>query len=136
MEKFKLNSHNAYNNLVNWLCEQKEFERFNLICEVKQFRAKRSLSQNRLYHMYKACISQETGQETDSLHEWLLFSFSPKIEINGCMIPKRSKALDTKEFTIFIDRMVVFASSELSITLPDPEDKAFEKFVAHYENYI
>ncbi|MDX5586534.1 MAG: hypothetical protein QNK20_16730 [Aureibaculum sp.] len=86
--------------------------------------------------MYKACISQETGQETDSLHEWLLFSFSPKIEINGCMIPKRSKALDTKEFTIFIDRMVVFASSELSITLPDPEDKAFEKFVAHYENYI
>ena len=104
--------------------------------EVLKKNANRSISQNSLYWLWLTCIESETGTERIDLHE---ITFKPryiipkKVMVLGKEEERRStKDLDTKQFKEYLDKVQIFASTELSITLPLPEDKYWQEFFEYY----
>ena len=101
---------------------------------------KRTLEQNRLYWLWLTCISQNTGNDKDSLHEYFVSKYlQPElIQVFEKMIYKRlsTTTLDTKKFTEYLNKIQLFANTELSIELPNPEDLKFAEFKDYYEKYL
>jgi len=50
--------------------------------------------------------------------------------------PISTSKLNTAQFTAYLEKVQVLASSELGIVLPVPEDRIFEEFYEQYENRI
>ena len=44
--------------------------------------------------------------------------------------------LNKTEFNQYIEKISIFASTELSLTIPSPMDKDFDQFLKHYEKMI
>lgn len=107
--------------------------------EIIQKKIRRSLSQNSLLWLWLTCIEQETGTNRDELHEIFKHKFLlPKsVELYGVKYDKYSTAeLDTIQFKYYLDKIQVFALAELSITLPDPEDRNWEAFYSYYSDKL
>ena len=107
---------------------------------ITQKKEVRTLPQNKLYWLWIACISDETGNDKENLHEFFKMKyldgkfvelFSESFWMNGS-----TKELDTKQFTHYLEAIQVFASSELGVILPNPEDLYFGDFLEKYKNYI
>lgn len=101
-------------------------------------RKRRSIPQNRLYRLWLGCISCETGNEVEDLHDYFKDRFlSRKVEIFGdeYNTGTSTKKLNTAEFTAFLDKVQQFAAGE-GIILPNPEDLYFEQFYQQYEYFI
>jgi hypothetical protein len=49
--------------------------------------------------------------------------------------PSTTKLL-TKQFAEYLEKIVIFASTELGITLPNPEDLRFKEFEEYYSQYL
>ena len=107
------------------------------ISEVKE---RRSLDQNALYWLWLTCIENEQGQDKDDLHEYFAKKYLPMVEkkvFETIIYSKGStKKLNTAEFKHYLDKIQVFSSSELSISLPNPDDLHFEEFKNHYKDYL
>jgi hypothetical protein len=103
-------------------------------------RAKRSVNQNSLMWLYLECISQETGHERDDLHLFFKEKFLgwKKIVIfdEESVTLKGTSTLNTSEFTAYIDKIIIFAASELGITLPNPSDQYFDQFKDFYSKFL
>jgi hypothetical protein len=107
--------------------------------EITERRIKRTISQNGLYWLWLTCISHETGNDKDDLHEFFKWKYlnPEKLYIfNDCLIKYSTASLNTLQFKELLDKVQVFASSELAITLPDPEDKRWEEFYDYYKDKI
>jgi len=105
------------------------------IVEITQKKLNRSISQNSLYWLYLTCISFETGNDRDELHDIFKKKWTEpkKVVLFGEEIDRYSTAdLNTTQFKYYLDRIQVFASTELSITLPDPEDRYWNEFYNFY----
>lgn len=96
---------------------------------VEPFKKKRSLSQNSLYWLWLnetvKIVSQETGNDSDDLHEFFKRKFlAPTvIEINGETVQKwTTTKLTTQEMTDFINKVYAWVTGELGILLPLPEE--------------
>ncbi len=106
--------------------------------EIKLFRAKRSIPQNRLLHLWCKCIEDETGQEAESVKRFCKEQFLGYKEVS--MFGKQSyeltptSSLNTQQFTLFIEKIQAWAASELGIVLPIPEDLIFQQFLEYYED--
>jgi hypothetical protein len=125
MKTFVLRESNTA--LENYLQELPKDGSFKV--EVKRNLSKRSLSQNALYWVWVAIISEETGYRKDEVHALLRYQFLPSCEqeIMGHRIhdlPSTTK-LNTKEFTEYLNDIENWAS-DFGITLPHPEDKYYE----------
>lgn len=103
-------------------------------------RAKRSLDQNALYWLWLSCIMDQTGHEKDELHDFFRAKY---IGVETCKTfdseyerIKSTTILDTAQFKQYLDKIQIFASSELGITLPDPKDKDFERFKEYYSKFL
>lgn len=102
---------------------------------------RRSLPQNRLMWMWFACISSETGQSADDIHDYYALKFIPRfitsletgIEVR---VPGKTSTLTTEAFTEFLNQVQADAATELGITLPSPDDLAWEEFEQQYKNQI
>ena len=106
---------------------------------VNLHRQTRSCPQNRLYWMWINCISRETGNDPADLHEYFGDKWLQKIEVkmfDGFIVRKSQSTttLNTAEFTAYLDKIQIFASSELGIVLPNPEDLVFAEFQDYYSN--
>jgi transcription-repair coupling factor (superfamily II helicase) len=103
--------------------------------DISQKRKVRSISQNSLYWLYLTCIEFETGTDRSDLHDifkkkWIL---PKKIVLFGEEIDRYSTTdLNTLQFKEYLDKIQIFASVELSIKLPDPEDKYWDEFYSYY----
>ena len=108
--------------------------------KVKTKRHVRSASQNSLYWMWLTCIQDETGNNKNDLHEYFRSEFCNKNRINLSQktieIPVSTTTLDTKQFTEYLNKIQVFATSELGIILPDPDDANWENFCETYNDRI
>jgi len=105
--------------------------------EIRQRKGRRTLDQNALLWLWLTCISHETGNDKDALHEYFKQKFlQPEVvkigdeEINHYSTRK----LTTAQFKYYLDSIQVFASSELAITLPDPDDKIWDSFYEFYRD--
>ena len=101
---------------------------------------KRTLDQNRLYWLWLTCIAQNTGNEKEDLHEYFIYKYlNPElVQVFEKMIYKRlsTTQLDTKQFTGYLNKIQIFANTELAIELPNPEDLKFAEFYEYYKDYI
>lgn len=102
----------------------------------KKIVVKRSNDQNSLYWLWLTCIEKETGNDRNDLHDYFRSKFLPitekkifddvKIELTS------TTKLTTIDFKNYLDKIQIFANSELSIVLPNPEDIYFEEFKNYY----
>jgi hypothetical protein len=107
---------------------------------ISQKREIRTLPQNKLYWLWIACICDETGNDKDTLHEFFKMKFleggfvelfNDSFWMNGS-----TKRLNTKQFTNYLDLIQGFASAELGIVLPNPEDLYFADFYERYKDFV
>ena len=101
---------------------------------------RRSLPQNRLMWMWFACIGQDTGQSIDSIHDYYTYKFLPRyiteLETGAQVrVPGHTSTLTTEAFTDFLNQVQADAATELNITLPLPDDLAWEEFEAQFKEY-
>lgn len=108
--------------------------------EIKQKREIRTVSQNALYWLWLTCIMAETGNEKDYLHIFFGKKYLPKesrvLYGETVEITVSTTKLDTAQFNHYLDRIQQFASSELGIILPRPEDLYFKEFYETYKDFI
>lgn len=103
--------------------------------EVLQKKFNRSISQNSLYWLWLTCIEQETGNDRDELHELFKKKFilpETKEVFGEQLIFYTTKNKDTLQFKQYLDKIQIFTLTEISITLPDPEDKYWDEFYSYY----
>ena len=101
---------------------------------------RRSLPQNRLMWMWFACIGQDTGQSVDSIHDYYAYKFLPRyiteLETGAQVrVPGHTSTLTTEAFTEFLNQVQADAATELNITLPTPDDLAWEEFEQQFKEY-
>lgn len=136
--------------IINIYNEQTQKEAVNYIAslepdkfykvKITQKRAKRSINQNSLYWMWLTCIEQETGNEKEFLHNHFRNKYlgSETVEIFGQKQNElySTTRLSTLLFKQYLDKIQYFASSELGIILPNPEDLQFEHFKDYYSKFL
>lgn len=92
--------------------------------QIVQHKKSRSVAQNKLMWLWLGILSTETGNTPDDLHEILKVKFlgveTRMIMGTEIAIAKSTAKLSTKEFTAYLDRIEVLASS-IGIRLPHPE---------------
>jgi len=113
--KLTLKSTKLWNKNLKTL-EGKEVE----VC-IQKWRKKRTTPQNKYYWgVVIPLIAQYCGYDDQEAHEALKFKFLRKKGI----IPTVTSTtkLDTVEFMDYLEKVKRFASEELKIVIPDPED--------------
>ena len=107
--------------------------------EITLKRETRTLSQNRLYWLYLACIEQETGNDKEALHDYFkrkwLRKNTTELRNEQIISVYSTKELNTVQFKAYIDRIVLFAAEE-GIILPDPNDLSWSQFYETYKDFI
>ena len=128
--KFTINKVTDKQAVVGYLNSLSENKIYTV--EISQKRESRTLNQNRLYWLWLTCISDETGNEKEILHYEFGKMYLPKKSGNFfdefVEKPVSTIALTTAQFTEYLNKIQVFVSSELGITLPNPEDLIFDRF--------
>lgn len=85
----------------------------------------RSGQQNKfLWGVVYALLADKTGYTAEEMHEICRYKFLPRkyliIDGEEVEIRKSTTKLTTTEFEAYIERIRVFASSELQVVIPDP----------------
>ena len=132
--KFILNSKQAVNDVINRLLNVDISENKPLLeVTVTKYKANRSLSQNKLLHMWFAQIAKdvyESGGKPYTPEVWKYYlkqmflgedvielpDGKMKIEVKG------TSKLNTKEMTDFLENIDHFCGSELNVQLHHPGD--------------
>ncbi|MCK5612895.1 hypothetical protein KAR91_64070 [Candidatus Pacearchaeota archaeon] len=104
--------------------------------EIKKHIKRRTISQNRLERLWLACIEEETGNESNYMHDIFKEMFlEPKWVLwNG--IEKKvytSKDLNTAQFALFLDKIQA-ESANMGIILPTPDDLIWDSFYEQYKD--
>ena len=103
-------------------------------------RGKRSISANNLYWMWLTCLEDETGQDKEDLHDFFKQKYlGTESRLCFGIVYNRTVTttiLDDKQFSQYLKKIQIFASTELGITLPNPDDIRFEQFKDHYSKFI
>jgi hypothetical protein len=136
--KFKIQNTSDKESIKAYIDSLPENHRHDV--NIVRYRKKRSLPQNRLYWLWLACISFETGNDKNDLHDEFRKRYLPIKETIVLEIRKKkltsTTELNSKQFTQYLDKIQIFASAELGIKLPDPTDLYFEQFYEQYKDYI
>ena len=93
---------------------------------VEPHRARRSLNQHNLYHLWVGIIAAQTGNSHDAIHECLKAEFLPPrfMTWNGKVREYRPSTTTLKidEMSAFMNQVQAWAGSTLGIILPVPDD--------------
>ena len=86
----------------------------------------RTVPQNKLYRLWLTCISQETGNEVDDLHDYFKEKYTEPTSVVVFGIQHKrytTTNLNTIQFTNYLEKIRIEADRDLSIRLPLPEDE-------------
>ena len=107
------------------------------LIKIVRFRHRRTLSQNSMYHLWKAVIADEYGYTPAEMHDVLRGLYLPvrEVEVQGTThrLLTSTTALDTKQFTTFLDTIYRDFSAE-GIILPMPGDRGLEELYEKYKD--
>ena len=127
---------NFINNLVFEVRKDGSFTKPKML-SIYDVPKKRNLSQNGLYHMWKAVIADELGYHTDVLHEILKGEYlGYEIMVykgKEHKIPISTTSLSEREFSEFVTRIHADFSAQ-GIILPHPGDRGFDEMFEMYRN--
>jgi len=90
--------------------------------ELKQFKPKRSLSQNSYLHLALSIIANESGYSLAETKTLMKRQYGLMYEKNGQKFLKSTSQLDTKEMTDFIDFLRSFSLEQLGAYILSPEE--------------
>ena len=100
----------------------KNFEGKEIDISIKKHRDNRSTTQNRYYWAYLKIISDETGDTSKDLHEFLKRKILPPVFITvlgqEIKIPSSTTKLDKFQFTEYINKIEILTG----IPSPNPDD--------------
>lgn len=109
------------------------------VIEWKRVQKIRTNDQNALYWLWMTCLEQETGQDKNSLHDYFREKYLKvtyeRVFDSERKILESTRKLDTVAMKNYLDKIQIFAATELAVTLPDPEDRYFEQFLEQYEKF-
>ena len=106
---------------------------------IERKKNKRTLSQNALMWMWFTCISRETGQPVQDIHDIYCArllsrtAVTPRGEI--VRVYGQTSKLSTAEMTEFMNAVQADAA-EMGIILPLPEDAYYQDFVEEYKSIM
>lgn len=103
---------------------------------LEQLKQTRSIPQNKLYRLWLTCISQETGNEVNDLHEHFKEKYlePTTTEVFGVKHTRYTTTnLNTVQFTNYLEKIRIEADRDLFIKLPLPEEQYWHEF---YDFYI
>lgn len=93
---------------------------------VEPYRRSRSLEQNNLYHKWVGIIAAETGNSHDAVHEWCKHEFlaAAFVDMGGKVreIRRSTTTLKVDEMSAYMNAVYAWATSDLGLLLPIPED--------------
>lgn len=127
---------NRLKNNLNTLDKSKKY-----IVTVKEYKPARTLNQNSyLWGVVYKLIAQETGSDSDTVHEDLKREFGYREDrysiVNGCLIEdnlRSTKTYDTLEMTNYINNIKNWAVTFLGVVIPDANS---EVSIHIYENQL
>ena len=106
------------------------YEEKTVVITVREQKKRRSLNLNAYYwSVVVKLLSDNTGYDKDEMHEVLKSMFlRTRYKLNGVWVDgtKSTTKLNSKEMIEFIDNVKRFASTELSVYIPDPNDVEHE----------
>ena len=125
--KFVIKTEDDKIKLYNYL---KQLSNKDYVVEIKENKNTRSLNQNAYYWR---CIVQvmadELGYFPDEMHEILKAKFLSEYQIlehqerkAGVLYVKSTTRLNTKEFELYVEKISIWSSTELNITLMLPNE--------------
>lgn len=138
--KFKIYSQADREAVKEYINKLPEGKTYNVDITRKQ--PKRTMDQNRLYWLWLNCIAKdgELGYTADELHSVFAQKFlgaRHRIMYGEQVLDVPStRKLNTEEFTAYLNKIEVFANTELDIQLPNPQDKYFEQFYEQYKDVV
>ena len=136
--KFKVTKPQDKRAVMAYLDRLPEGKTYNVT--IARHRERRTMDQNRLLWLWVNCISDETGQDKDDLHEYFKQKFLglDTKTLWGVQVykPVSTASLDTLQFTQYLERIRAFAAAELGIELPDPQDQYWDQFEQQYKDKI
>ena len=102
-------------------------------------RQKRSIPQNKLFHMHMAVLEKETGTSREVWKDHYKRKFL-EVYLDECFgeqvtTVRGTSDLNTKEFTDFVDKYRLDAS-ENGIFLPLPDDQGWDDFYLEHRDNI
>jgi len=93
---------------------------------IKKNRAVRSLSQNRYLHLAINIVAIHTGHTHDEIYEIAKLKFNSKIislpKGGTQIVPESTSNLDSKEFSVFVNRFCQWALDEFGVAIPQPNE--------------
>ena len=102
-----------------------------------KFRKKRTLSQNALYHLWKAVIAKELGYTPNEMHEALRGEYlgfkNLDVFDKELTVINSTNDLNTKQFKEFLDCIHRDFSAQ-GIILPMPGDRGLEEMYEKYKD--
>lgn len=99
--------------------------------KIKQYRATRSNQANRYLHACFSFLGDELGYETEEMKSIIKYKFLSVERPHGTVV-KNTRDLDTKELANFINQFRRWASVEIGIYVPSPDDKRIDDFYSQY----
>lgn len=127
-KSFKLSSQDERERCINYLNSLNLDKPLSV--EIKLYRKNRTLAQNRLLFMWLTIIGNDLGYHVEEIHAIMKDKFlSSEIVVfqgKGFQVSPSTANLNTKEFTEYLNRIELFANSELGIILPHPEEIYWE----------
>lgn len=106
----------------------------------KIHRNQRSLDQNAWYWKCMKVISDYTGHTDKEIHAYCKNEYlaSQVVRIFGKQIEDKptTTTLNTKEFSEYMEKVIVFSHTELGCILPDPADYNLKRIAEFYKEQI
>lgn len=134
--EFRIRKDEDLSPIIEYLCNL-DVSQSEYAVKVAKRAEKRTLSQNRLYRLWLNCISAETGNDVEDLHEYFKMEFLGVYSriIYGKEVARGYTTTDltTEQFKAYLDNIQRWASVEQGIILPDPEDLQWEQFLNKYD---
>jgi hypothetical protein len=95
---------------------------------IKKTVSKRSVQQNRLWHLYVQILASELGYEHDEMHEICKFKFLRKVRVdentgNELEYIGSTAKLNKTEFSELVEKLIRWAAMEFNIVLPLPDSQ-------------
>ena len=92
---------------------------------IRKWRPNRTLNQNAYYWVLLALVAEHTGLESEEVHqtfEQKFLTYRKSYKGRSCQFVKRCSSLSTAEFGEYLDKIIAFASQELGIKVPQPNE--------------